>query len=118
MREIDNYFLQKEEPVKSYLLFLRDHILSFDKDITEAWKYGMPFFCYNGKMFCYLWVHKKHHHPYLGIVEGKRIDHPQLIQEKRARMKILLFDPLKDVPVKTINSILKEALTLYKKKKK
>lgn len=74
----------------------------------------MPFYCYHGKMFCYLWVHKKFHQPYIGIVEGKKIQHPKLIQEKRARMKIMLFDPEKDIPVKTLNSILKEVVSLYK----
>ena len=43
LRAIDTYFLEKEEPVKSYLLFLRAHILNTDADISEAWKYGMPF---------------------------------------------------------------------------
>ncbi|AXY78824.1 DUF1801 domain-containing protein [Paraflavitalea soli] len=114
MREIDHYFLNKEEPVKSYLLAMREYLLHFDPGITEAWKYKMPFYCYKGAMFCYLWVHKKNHQPYLGIVEGNKIEHPQLIQEKRARMKILLFDPEKDIPVKTINEILKTALALYK----
>ena len=114
MKPIDNYFHMKEEPIKSYLLFLRSYILKFDVNITEAWKYGMPFYCFNDKMFCYLWVHKKHLLPYLGIVEGKRINHPLLIQEKRARMKIMLFDPTRDVPVKTISSILKEAIKFYK----
>ncbi len=113
-REIDAYFLQKEEPIKSYLLSLRDYILAYDENITEAWKYKMPFYCYKGKMFCYLWTHKKYHQPYLGIVEGKRIKHPELLQEKRARMKILLFDPNRDIPVKTIHSILGSALKLYK----
>src|SRR5882724_1284662 len=106
LRPIDNYFLQKDEPIKSCLQFLRDHILRQDIHITESWKYGMPFFCYNGKMFCYLWVHKKYHQPYIGIVEGKKIDHPDLIQEKRARMKILLLDAEKDVPLKNVNMIL------------
>jgi hypothetical protein len=114
LKPIDHYFHEKAEPVKSYLLFLRQHILQLDANITEAWKYGMPFYCYRGKMFCYLWVHKKNHQPYLGIVEGAKIDHPKLIQEKRARMKIMLFDPSKDVPVRTINSILKQAMKLYK----
>ncbi len=113
LRPIDNWFLQKEEPVKSCLQFLRQHILKQNALITEAWKYGMPFFCYKGKMCCYLWVHKKHGQPYLGIVEGKRISHPDLIIEKRARMKILLLDPAKDIPVKKINAILKEVLALY-----
>jgi len=93
---------------------MREIILQYDKDITEAWKYGMPFYCYKGKMFCYLWTHKKFLQPYIGIVEGKSIDHPQLIQEKRARMKILLLDPDKDIPIRTIKAILKEVLALYK----
>jgi hypothetical protein len=114
LREIDNYFLKKEEPAKSYLLAMRNIILRYDKNITEAWKYGMPFFSYNGKMFCYLWTHKKYKQPYIGIVEGQRIDHPLLMIEKRARMKIMLLDPEKDIPVKTIRAILKEVLALYK----
>lgn len=93
---------------------MREHILRQDPHITEAWKYGMPFFCYDGKMFCYLWVHKQHKQPYLGIVEGARVDHPDLLTEKRARMKILLLDPSKDIPMRKINGILKEVLALYR----
>lgn len=114
LREIDNYFLERDEPVKSYLQTLREYILRFDKNITETWKYKMPFYCYNGKRFCYLWVHKKFKQPYIGIVEGKKINHPQLLLEKRARMKILLLDQHKDMPVNTIRKILKETINLYK----
>jgi len=114
LREIDNFYLQKEEPIKSCLLALREIILSQDKDITNERKYGMPFFCYKGKMFCYLWVHKKYGQPYLGIVEGKMIHHPGLIIEKRSRMKIMLFHPNKDLPIDTIEKILQEAINLHK----
>ncbi len=114
IRDIDNYFLEKEEPVKSYLLTLRDYILQYDRDITEVWQYRMPFYCYKGKRFCYLWVQKKFQQPYLGIVDGKKINHPDLILEKRARMKIMLFDPAKDIPLKTIHAILGAALKLYR----
>jgi len=114
LREIDDYFLQKDEPVKGCLLFLREYIQNFDANITEAWKYKMPFYCYKGKMFCYLWVHKKNGLPYIGIVEGKKIDHPGLIIENRSRMTIFLIDPNKDLPIDEINSILKMALKLYK----
>ena len=114
LRPIDNYYLEKEEPIKSCLDFLRGHILKQDENITEAWKYGMPFFCYNGKMFCYLWIHKKWYQPYIGIVEGKKINHPDLVIEKRARMKIFLIDPNKNLPMRKINSILKEVIALYK----
>ena len=65
-------------------------------------------------MFCYLWVHKKYHQPYIGIVEGNRINHPDLLAEKRARMKILLIDPTTDLPINKIDNILKTVLALYK----
>src|ERR1700760_4948630 len=106
LREIDQFFLNQPEPAKSCLMFLRQFLLDFDKNITEAWKYRMPFYCYKGKMFCYLWVHEKKVLPYLGIVEGHRIEHPLLIQESRARMKIMLIDPGKDIQVDVIDNIL------------
>ena len=113
LRAIDDYFLQKEEPIKSYLLALRQVILTYDRNITETWKYGMPVYCYNRKMMCYLWTHKKYRQPYLGIVEGQKINHPDLIVEKRARMKIMLFDPEKDLPMETIHDILKTVVAFY-----
>ena len=112
LRPIDNYFLQQEEPVKSCLLFLRDHLLKYDKNITESWRYGMPFYFIHGKRFCYLWVHKKLQQPYIGIVDGNRIEHPLLLAEKRSRMKIFLVNPRKKIPVKMIDSILKQVLEL------
>jgi hypothetical protein len=114
MRDPDNFYLKQDEPVKSCLFALREIILSQDKEIVKAWKYGMPFFCFRGKMFCYLWVHKKYKQPYIGIVEGNRFNHPALIAEKRSRMKIMLFDPHEDLPIHTINSILQEALNFYR----
>jgi len=52
--------------------------------------------------------------PYIGIVEGKSIHHPGLLTGKRARMKILLPDAGRDLPVKKINVILKDVLALYR----
>jgi len=114
LRAIDNFYLQKEEPLQSCLLALKAIILATDKGVASAWKYGMPFFCYKGKMFCYLWVHKKTQQPYIGIVEGKHFNHPDLIIEKRSRMKIMLFDAAEELPVKTISLILQQAIDLYK----
>ena len=73
----------------------------------------MPFFCYKGKMFCYLWIDKKTNFPYLGIVEGNKIDHPGLIRDDRLRMKIMKFDPNHDLPLEMILLILDAALNLY-----
>ncbi len=110
---LTNFYLQKDEPIKSCLLALREIILSQDALITPAWKYGMPFFCYKGKMFCYLWVHKKNGQPYIGFVEGKHLNHPDLLMEKRSRMKTILFDPNADLPIDTITSLVNQAIELY-----
>ncbi|SKA02944.1 DUF1801 domain-containing protein [Sediminibacterium ginsengisoli] len=117
MKSEDLFYETQLPVVKECLLALRSMILAQDKEITTAWKYGMPFFCYKGKMFCYLWFHKKYKLPYIGFVEGKHLDHPQLIQEKRARMKIFLCDPEKELAVEDIRMLVKDALAVYKKKR-
>ncbi|MCW3467834.1 DUF1801 domain-containing protein [Chitinophaga nivalis] len=114
MKALDNFYLKLDEPIRATFLALQEIIMSVDKDITHELKYGMPFFCYKGKMFCYCWTHKKYLQPYIGIVEGKHFEQSFLIQEKRSRMKIMLIDPAKDLPVKRIKSIIQQALQLYK----
>jgi hypothetical protein len=114
LRDIDNFYLSKADPAKSCLMALRDLILDYDKEITATWKYKMPVFYYKGKMFCYLWIDKKTGWPYLGMVEGNKIDHPKLIQGNRSRMKIMMIDPNKDLPVKTIKAIFNSAIKLYR----
>ena len=113
LREIDNFYLSKEEHVKDCLLALRDVILGFDPLITPEWKYKLPFFYYQGKMLCYLWLHKKYKKPYIGFVDGNLIDDDELLQEKRARMKILLIDQHADLPIEKINTILTKAIEIH-----
>ncbi len=115
LREIDLFFIQKEEPLKGSLLFLRELILGYDSNITEAWKYKIPFYCYKGKMFCYLWVNKKTRQPYIGIVEGRKIEHPLLIIAKRSRMKIMQLDAGQDMPLDNIGEILGLAMEVHDK---
>lgn len=112
--QIHQYYLKKEEPQKGCLLALRHIILKQDDNISETQKWGMPCFCYKNKMFCYLWTDKKTDEPYLLMVEGKLLKHPLLETGSRARMKIFRVDPNKDLPIKTIDEILEEGLSLYK----
>ena len=114
MRKIDNYYLNMEEPNRSCLLALRKIILDQDKNITETQKWGMPCFCYKKKMFCYLWLDKKTDEPYILMVEGKHLDHPELETGKRSKMKIFRVNPNTDLPIATIELILKRALDLYR----
>lgn len=115
MEGLTNFYLKQNEDLRGTFLALRDLILNQDNNITHELKYGMPFFCFKGKMFCYLWFHKKYKQPYIGIVEGGLFDEPFLIREKRSRMKIMLVDQGKDLPVDEIRIILDKALEFYQK---
>lgn len=115
IEELYQYYLNQKEPQKSCLLTLRDIILKQDKDISETVKYGMPCFCYKKKMFCYLWIDSKTKEPYILFVEGKLLSHPQLESGSRSRMKILRINPTEDLPVILIESLLNNALDLYRK---
>ncbi len=110
---IDSYFQLKEEPVRSCLQALREYILAYDEKMEETWKYKMPMYCYKGKMFCYLWVHKKLGQPYIGIVEGRKIEHPDLMVENRNRMKIMLMDAEQEIPIEKLDAIFKMAKAFY-----
>ncbi|MBW1654341.1 DUF1801 domain-containing protein [Flavobacterium quisquiliarum] len=114
MKQLDDFYLNQKEPVKGIFLALKEIILKQDHDITNTLKYGMPFFCYKRKMFCYLWIHKKLRQPYIGIVEGKHFEEAFLIQANRSRMKIMLFDVKEDLPLEQIELIIQKAINLYK----
>jgi hypothetical protein len=112
LKDIDRFFWEKPEPLKSCLSALRYLILSYDPRIEEVWKYSMPFYRLGTNRLCYIWIEKKTGRPYLGIVNGKLIEHPRLISEKRSRMKILLLDAGEDLPVELITEILNMAAAL------
>jgi hypothetical protein len=114
IEKLQNLYLSKDEPNKSCLLALREIILRKNQFVTETLKWGMPCFCYRKKMFCYLWTDRKTGEPYLLMVEGKYLVHPELEQGSRSRMKILRIDPDKNLPLQTINDLLEKALDLYR----
>lgn len=114
--DVSSFYIDKDEPNKSCLLFLRNLILKQDKHITETRKYGMPCFCYKNKHFCYLWTDKKTDEPYILFVKGKKLDHPKLITGDRKRMKIFRVNPLNDIDTKTIELLLNKALDLCREK--
>lgn len=114
MKDVDRYYLSKAEPYRGCLLALRSIILAENKYITETQKYGMPCFCYKKKAFCYLWTDKKTDEPYILIVEGKYLDHKELEQGNRSRMKIFRVGSNEDLPIRTIKLLVNDMLDLYR----
>lgn len=110
---LENYYAQQKEPQQGCLLALRSIILGADTRITPEWKYKLPFFYLDGKMFCYLHIDKQSGHPYVGVVNGNKIDHPALESGERVRIKILPVDPFIDLPVDELQEILKLAIDVH-----
>ena len=48
------------------------------------------------------------------MVEGKQLDHPELEEGDRKKMKVFRVNPNQDLPIKTIETILQKAIKLYK----
>lgn len=115
MDNLSDFYLIQPKPVGSCLLALRNIILKQDSQhIRETKKYEMPCFSYQNKVFCYLWKDKKTDEPYLLLVEGKLLDHPDLEEGTRKKMKILRINPTEDIPLKTIEEIIGQALNILK----
>lgn len=117
LKSTDQFYLDKEEPNKSCLLALRSILTNHHEQITETKKYGMPCFCYKDKAICYLWIDKCTDKPYLLMVHGMLIDHPQLEQGERKRMKIFRVDPNEDIPMEDIAYLLNESIRITDGKK-
>ena len=113
LRELDHFYLDKSEPNKGCLLALRDIILNYNSAFQPVWKYRLPCFMYQNRIFCYLWIDKKTTHPYIAIGKGVEIEHPDLIQGNRTWVKLLMIDPEQDIPVATIHKIFDMAMALY-----
>ncbi len=114
MKDIDNFYLDQKEPIKSCLLALKTIILDYNERFESRWYYRLPCFMYQNQIFCYLWIDKKSQHPYIAIGKGVKIEHPDLIQGNRTFVKLLMIDPEKDIPIEKIHTIFDMAMTLYK----
>jgi hypothetical protein len=112
--EVNNYYLNKEEPNKSCLLALREIIKSCETNLSETIKYGSPCFLFHKKIVCYLMLEKKTDMPYILFCEGRQLDFPDLDAGDRKRMKVFRVNPNKDLPVVRIVFLINKAIDLYR----
>jgi hypothetical protein len=111
-KPIDSFYLNHEEPNRSCFLALRELILGQDERIRETLKFKMPCFAIGKKLLCYLWSDKKTGTPYILMVDGNRIDHPELVAGDRKKMKVLYVASDVDLQVETIVEVLQKGLAL------
>ncbi|HWY10537.1 MAG TPA: DUF1801 domain-containing protein [Bacteroidia bacterium] len=111
LNPLEDHFLKHGEPHQSCMLFLRKWLIA--QGLEEKFKYMTAMYYYKDKAFCYLTVSGKDKKLYLGFVKGHLMKHPKLEQEGRKQIKVLYLNPEKDLPIKTLNEIVKTGKKLY-----
>ena len=110
---IDQFYLRQSEPLKSYYLALRSIISKIDDEMDERFKYGVPYFYFKNKPFCYFWRDKNTMQPYIGFGRSHLIEHKALSKDNRKKIKVLHLRTEEDIPVELIYAICKLLMPLY-----
>jgi hypothetical protein len=113
---LDNYFGSKDEPMKGFLLALKDLILRYDAEMEVSCKWRPHFFSLGKNMICYLTIQNKTNRPYLGFGFGMEINHPALLSEGRKMIKVIYFDEEEDIDIDLLYGILKEVTQIARSK--
>jgi hypothetical protein len=80
-------------------------------------KWGIPYFYYKKKPFCYLAPNHKKGFVDAGFARGFQLKRNQdcLVDEKRNTVKSLRYYDLKEIDNAILEDVIREAATLYKK---
>jgi hypothetical protein len=116
MKLTDEYIYRQPEKFRSIVL----HLISvFEREIPELemlFKWGIPYFYYKKKPFCYLAPNHKKGFVDAGFARGFQLKRNQdcLVDEKRNTVKSLRYYDLKEIDNAILEDVIREAATLYK----
>lgn len=116
MRLTDEYIFRQPEKYQSILL----HLISvFESEIPELellFKWGIPYFYFHKKPFCYLAPNHKKGYVDAGFARGFQLKRNQeyLVDEKRNTVKSLRYSSLESINNEVLVDVIQEALSLYK----
>jgi hypothetical protein len=115
MKLTDEYIYRQPEKYRSIILHL---IIVFEHEIPELvllYKWGMPYFYYKKRMFCYLISNSKKGFVDAGFARGFQLKRNQasLIDEKRNTVKSLRYYSLETIDNSVLEDVIREAKTLY-----
>jgi hypothetical protein len=115
MRQTDEYIFRQPEKQQSILLHL---ITIFEREIPELellFKWGIPYFYFRKKPFCYLAPNSKIGFVDAGFARGFQLKRNQdfLVGEKRNTVKSLRYYSLEEIDNTILEDVIREARSLY-----
>ena len=115
MKPTDNYLHNQPEKYLSILHYLIDVVNQTVPSTSLEFKWGVPYFYYRNKPFCYLAPNHKKGFVDLGFAKGFQLQNHQdiLISENRNTVKSLRYFGLDSIEHETLIQVIKEAVSLY-----
>jgi hypothetical protein len=116
MRLVDAYILRQPEKYQSMLLHLISVVNQTVPDLDLLFKWGIPYFYYKKKMFCYLAPNHKKGFVDIGFARGFQLKRNQefLVFQNRNTVKSLRYFSLETIENSILEDVLRETQTLYK----
>ena len=115
MNPAEDYILSKPEPWRAILIELQAVIKYTIPEVEEGYKWHLPFYSLNGKMFCFLNFRKKFVD--IGFPWGIQVEihMDQLIAgEGRKNLRSLRYHKPEDVDIEILTDILKDVASRKK----
>lgn len=113
MNPAENYILSKPEPWRSMLIELQAIIKHTIPEVEEAYKWHLPFYTLNDKMFCFLNFRKSYVD--VGFPWGVRLEkyaEYMVAGEKRKNLRSLRYHSPEAIDIALFQEILLEAARL------
>lgn len=116
MKLADDYIFKQPKKYQSILLYLIDVINQTIPQSSLVFKWGVPYFYYKNKPFCYLAPTHKKGFVDLGFARGFQLQNNQdvLVSERRNTVKSLRYFSLETIDQEVLINVLLEASSLYK----
>lgn len=112
MNPVDDYFYSQQEPYQSIMLYVRSVILKTLPDITEIYRYRIPFYKIDNKPLMYLNVLKGTDYVDVAFVQGILLeaDFPILKNDnKRKQVRSIQLKAIEDLNEAEFVALLHEA---------
>ena len=116
MKATELYILNQPEPYRSILLHLIAVIQNTLPECTLEYKWGIPYFYYKKKPFCYFNASHKNQFVDVGFAKGFELksNQQQLMADNgRNTVKSLRYYTLETIDNKVLVEVIEEAMQLY-----
>ncbi|NHN24176.1 DUF1801 domain-containing protein [Flavobacterium jejuense] len=115
MKPVEEYIYRQPDVYREMLLYI---ITMVEKELNDSellFKWGIPYFYYKKKPFCYLAPNHKKRFVDVGFSKGFQLKENQdvLVDEKRNTVKSLRYFSLEEIDSEILKSVIKEAKRLY-----